>query len=205
MENDLSLSQSFGGLRIANPDDGSPGASSEVPLNSRVVSAALTPLRTTEHTAPQTEPAPITKEARSTTDPQSQSQSRRHSFFNILRRGESAADPPAPSRTPPQPHDSRLSNPRSDSSGSESYKHQNNDPSARAAATKAYRQSMPLSMPLNHQAQQQAQFPPYQTHAVQWWSIISTPGIVSACIGSVLSSTSPKYDAFPRTLIQTTK
>jgi 3-phosphoinositide dependent protein kinase-1 len=135
MENDLSLSQSFGGLRIANPDE------------SRTLNASTPTL------------SPTSRDIRTTPDPQSQS--RRHSIFNILRRGESPADPP--SRTPPPPsNDSRPLTTRTNSTSSESTKLQT-DSSVRTAAAKAYRQSMPL----HHQAQQQAQFPPYQSSASQ--------------------------------------
>lgn len=135
MENDLSLSQSFGGLRIANPDES----------------------RTLDSSSPT--PSPTLRDLRTTPDPQTQS--RRHSIFNILRHRDSPAEPP--SRTPPPPsHDSRTPIVRTDSNTSESTKLQN-DNSNRAAAAKAYRQSMPL----HHQAQQQAQFPPYQANVLQ--------------------------------------
>lgn len=158
MENDLSLSQSFGGLRIANPDDASPGS----PIEASPRSIGLEPQipSTSRPTDLSTSsPPPISREARTSTDPQPQS--RRHSIFNILRRGEIAAGPP--SRTPPPTTIDRGSpNNRLDSSSSESLKLQN-DQLARAVADKAYRQSMPL----NHQAQQQAQFPSYQSNAMQ--------------------------------------
>ncbi len=190
MENDLSLSQSFGGLRIANPDNASPSTSAAVvPLNPRVASAASSSGQSSEPAGPDTAPTSIAREAPSIADPQAQS--RRHSFFNILRRGDSAADPPAPTRTPPQPKDSKLSNPRSDSSGSESYKHQNNDTLTRAAITKAYRQSMPLNMPLNHQAQQQAQFPPYQAHQTQNGSRPYPPPGASLPVSGVYAAQAP--------------
>ena len=158
----MSLSQSFGGLRIANPDDddNSPETSSrEVPTNPNIVSgtSTLTPYRTTDLSAPL--PSPITREARSPTDPQSQT--RRHSIFNLLRRGETPADL-SPSQEPSQSFDQKPSNSRTDSNTSESPRVPN-DPLARAATAKAYRQSMPP----NHQEQQQALFPLYQTNAMQ--------------------------------------
>ena len=158
MDHDLSLSQSFGGLRIANPDNASPGDSREVPTNTKKESAELYPTGTTDLTT--LTPAPISRESRVSTDPQPQT--RRHSIFNLLRRGEPSGDIPPPTRTPPPNPDSRPPRPRSGSSSSESFKSPK-DPLARAAASKAYRQSMPL----NHQAQQQAQFPPYQSNAMQ--------------------------------------
>ncbi|KAH8684719.1 kinase-like domain-containing protein [Tricladium varicosporioides] len=157
MNNDLSLSQSLGGLRIANPDNASPGSPQDVPIATGVeLSTASSPSRPAEIDVPPS-PQPISKEVRSSTDPQSQS--RRHSIFNILRRGE-ANDSTSSPRTPPQAPDPKYH--RSDSSSSESFKGPN-DPLARAAASKSYRQSMPL----NHQAQQQAQYPPYQSNAMQ--------------------------------------
>ena len=157
MDNDLSLSQSFGGLRIANPDASSP---SPTPSPQIDASPSLAPFRTADVTDA---PPPVSRDARASTDPQPQSQSRRHSIFNILRRGEASPDS-TPARTPPQYLEAKSAppNPRHDSNSSESYK-AHTDPLARAAASKAYRQSMPL----NHQAQQQAQFPPYQSNAMQ--------------------------------------
>ncbi|CAG8956807.1 hypothetical protein HYFRA_00011196 [Hymenoscyphus fraxineus] len=191
MDHDLSLSQSHGGLRIANPDDASPGESQEVPVDARIVAAAAAAAAApTNYPDPNTitanyphsvssvedvqdpievppspspsPPPPISKESRAFSDPQSQSQSqsqsRRHSIFNILRRVDSptdlAASASAPSpRTPSQPSD-----PKFDAvTPPQSYRAPN-DPLARSAAAKAYRQSMPL----NHQAQQQSQYPPYQ-------------------------------------------
>ncbi|KAL2069735.1 hypothetical protein VTL71DRAFT_14414 [Oculimacula yallundae] len=146
-QNDLSL----GPLRLTNPDDASPGIARDVPLNSYLV-----PSHTPDETPVQISNS---REARSTPDPQSQT--RRHSIFNLLRRGEQEDNSHAPQKSS-QSSDSKPANTRSESSGSESFKSQN-DPLARAAAAKAYRQSMPL----NHQAQQQAQFPPYQAGAMQ--------------------------------------
>ncbi|RDL37219.1 putative 3-phosphoinositide-dependent protein kinase 1 [Venustampulla echinocandica] len=172
MNHDLSLSQSLGGLRIANPDDTSTSTStasahdfstdaragySTVPYT-RAGDTQLQ-LQPQEQPQPPSSPVHISRESRASTEPQSQS--RRHSIFNILRRGEPAADLPPSSRTPPQNSDHKNQQ-RSDSNSSGSLKAQA-DAGARAAAVKAYRQSMPL----NHQAQQQAQFPPYQSNAMQ--------------------------------------
>src|SRR5882757_8965613 len=98
MDNDLSLSQSFGGLRIANPDASSPGIEN-VPTNPTLdASSVLAPSRTADVTDA---PPPLgSRDARSSTDPQPQS--RRHSIFNILRRGEPSPESPPSSRTPPQ-------------------------------------------------------------------------------------------------------
>jgi 3-phosphoinositide dependent protein kinase-1 len=187
MNNDLSLSQSLGGLRIANPDDASsPGTSQPVPINSRIeqasASAALAPSRTADDVSnAQPEPSPISREARSITDPQSQS--RRHSIFNLLRRGEDSAPP---SRNPPQPP---PPNPRSDSSSSDLNKVQS-DPLARTAAARAYRQSI-QTIPLNHQEQQQALFPPYQSNAMQNGSRPYPPAGASRPVSGVYAAQPP--------------
>ncbi|RFU34560.1 hypothetical protein B7463_g1814, partial [Scytalidium lignicola] len=158
MEGDLSLSQSFGGLRIANPDESSP----VVPREER----PTPPPSRTDSTSPSSSPA--SGDARASPDSSSQ-QSRRHSIFNILRRDSpnslaQAAAAAFPAPPPPPLTDASEPQPlstRTHSSGTESPKVQN-DAVARAAAAKAFRQSMPL----NHQAQQQAQFPPYQSNAM---------------------------------------
>ncbi|KAK2628020.1 hypothetical protein QTJ16_002666 [Diplocarpon rosae] len=152
MNNECSLPQSL----TTSPDDASPGISQEVPLNSRLESGLLEPSRATDITPT---PAPLSKEVRSTTE--SVSQSRRHSIFNILRRGDSSGENPL-LRSTSQTFEPKLGNNRSDSSSSGSSKAPN-DSLARASAAKSYRQGMPL----NHQAQQQAQFPPYQSGAMQ--------------------------------------
>ncbi|KAG4418545.1 hypothetical protein IFR04_008348 [Cadophora malorum] len=151
-QHDLSL----GPLRLTNPDDTSPGTSREVPFNSHIDPSYLEPSRITDEIPAQTSNL---REARSTPDPQSQT--RRHSIFNLLRRGDTD-ESGASSRKASQSSESKPGNNRSESGGSEISK-SHNDPLARAAASKAYRQSMPL----NHQAQQQAQFPPYQAGAMQ--------------------------------------
>ena len=199
MDNDLSLSQSLGGLYIANPDTTSPGISQDVPTNPRIDASSI-PARTADVTdAP---PPPVSRDSRASTDPQPQS--RRHSIFNILRRGEPSPDTTPSSRAPPQYLEGKPAspNPRTDSSSSESYQAQS-DPLARAVASKAYRQSMPL----NHQAQQQAQFPPYQSNAMQNGNRGYPPcRLISTCFRSLLSSSSTKCSALPRTrLIQTKK
>ncbi|KAF7862024.1 hypothetical protein EAF04_007904 [Stromatinia cepivora] len=163
MENDLSLSQSFGGLRIANPDDASSGTSTLEASNDR----------NDEHTNYEstfvpTQAADLTpsesRDARKT--PDSQTQSKRHSLFNILRRG-SPSDPSSnstPSPELPQTSDPKRSNSRSASSSGESIKVQaQQEPLPRPVGAKAYRQSMPM----NHQSQQQQAFPPYQPHPMQ--------------------------------------
>ena len=191
MENDLSLSQSFGGLRIANPDDdeNTPGiASEEAPTNPNVKNTStLAPYRTTDLPSPPSL-SPITREARSSTDPQSQS--RRHSIFNLLRRGEPSADPSPSSQQPTQTSDSRTSNYRAESNGGELTKAPN-DSLARAAAAKAYRQSMPL----NHQGQQQALFPPYQTNPMQNGTRNFPPGIARPISG--VYAAQPPPNAIP--------
>ena len=184
MEDDLSLSQSFGGLRIANPDDASPTTSREVPTDSKSDSSALSRIPTADLTAPSTTPSPISTEARTPTDPQSQS--RRHSIFNLLRRGEPSGDSSSSSRSPPQYSEPKPSNSRSESNNGESYK-VSNDPLARAAAAKTYRQSMPL----NHQAQQQAQYLSYQTNAMQNGSRGLPPTGSSRPVSGVYSAQPP--------------
>ncbi|KAB8294177.1 hypothetical protein EYC80_009616 [Monilinia laxa] len=154
MENDLSLSQSLGGLRIANPDDASEASNEHNNEHTNHESAFVS-----------TQPADLTssesKDARKT--PDSQTQSKRHSIFNILRRG-SPSDPSSnstPSPEIPQTSDLKRTNSHSASSSAESIKVQaQQDPLPRAVAAKAYRQSMPI----NHQSQQQQAFPPYQPH-----------------------------------------
>ncbi|KAG9239117.1 kinase-like domain-containing protein [Amylocarpus encephaloides] len=180
MNHDLSLSQSFGGLRIANPDDASPDTSLFQERHRVPVDWPAYTQNPDKALPPTPSPPPISRDARSSTDPQwlqsqpqsqshSQSQSqpapynpsRRHSLFNLLRRGDSAeAGPPSRTTPPPQTFDPKTH--RSDSNSSGSPKPANN-PSSRAAAAKAYRSQMPL----NHQAQQQAQYPPYQSNAMQ--------------------------------------
>lgn len=151
MEGDLSLSQSLGGLRIANPDETSPVVSRE--------GRPTPPPSRTDSISPSLSPAsgPVLASSDS-----SSQQSRRHSIFNILRRDSAnslaaaaaAAPPPPASPQPPRySPDQRASPSRAESP-------KVNDAAARAAAAKAFRQSMPL----NHQAQQQAQFPPYQSN-----------------------------------------
>ncbi|KAH8816304.1 kinase-like domain-containing protein [Xylogone sp. PMI_703] len=151
MEADLSLSQSFGGLRIANPDESSPVVSQDeqpTPPPSGIDSAS-----------PSTSPASGNVRA----SPESSSQqSRRHSIFNAFRRDSpNSLAFTAPPQPPTDPFEQQPSSTRTHLSGPESPKLQN-DATARAAANKAFRQSMPL----NHQAQQQAQFPPYQSNAM---------------------------------------
>ncbi|KAA8565908.1 hypothetical protein EYC84_009719 [Monilinia fructicola] len=142
MENDLSLSQSLGGLRIANPDDASEASNEH---NNEHANH--------ESTFASTQAIPKT-------------QSKRHSIFNILRRG-SPSDPSSnstPSPEIPQMSDLKRTNSHSASSSGESIKVQaQQDPLPRAVAAKAYRQSMPI----NHQSQQQQAFPPYQPHPMQ--------------------------------------
>ncbi|CZS97397.1 probable 3-phosphoinositide-dependent protein kinase 1 [Rhynchosporium agropyri] len=145
-QNDLSL----GPLRLTNPDEASPGISRDVPLNSY-----LEPSQASDETPVQISNS---RDARSSPDPQTQN--RRHSIFNLLRRGESEGT--SPPRNASRGSEPKAANTRSESSGSESFV-SHKDPLARSAAAKAYRQSMPS----NHQAQQQAQFPPYQAGAMQ--------------------------------------
>ncbi|CAD6449211.1 0ba21197-d372-48b4-b6f1-d246275bded5 [Sclerotinia trifoliorum] len=163
MENDLSLSQSFGGLRIANPDDASSGTSTVEASNDRNDEhtndePAFVPAQAADLTPSET------RDARKT--PDSQTQSKRHSLFNILRRG-SPSDPSSnstPSPELPQTSDPKRPNSRSASSSGESIKVQaQQEPLPRPVGAKAYRQSMPM----NHQSQQQQAFPPYQPHPMQ--------------------------------------
>lgn len=157
MDGDLSLSQSFGGLRIANPDyaDSLPGSPQEAPTNSKLDVTPAPPTWTDSASSP---PSPTTpREVRTPTDPQAQS--RRHSFFNILRRGEPSSDPEPSLQAPPHSAESQQLTATA-SSSSESNQTSLNDPAGRAVAAKAYRQSMPL----NHQAQQEVLFPAYQSN-----------------------------------------
>ncbi|TAQ89289.1 hypothetical protein B7494_g2362 [Chlorociboria aeruginascens] len=182
MENDLSLSQSFGGLRIANPDDSSsPGTSGEVPTNSALNYPLPPPPPISRDSTPS--PAPVAKEARTTPDPQAHS--RRLSIFNILRRGESGSKEHL--RTPPSNPNSRTPNP----TPPQSEPPKPPDAIARAAAAKAHRQSMPL----NHQEQQQALFPQYQSGAMQNGGRIPPAGAVRPVSG--VYAAQPPPNALP--------
>jgi 3-phosphoinositide dependent protein kinase-1 len=141
MDGDLSLSQSFGGLRIANPDNASS-------------STTITPTNSNQSVDTRTSQLQPTAD-----DGASEPQSKRHSIFNLLRRVESPGERSTPS-PPPQalepkpvtrrtPSNADLRPPHSDSLG--------------ASAAKAYRQSMPL----NHHEQQQVLLPPYQSNLMQ--------------------------------------
>ncbi|RDW72065.1 putative 3-phosphoinositide-dependent protein kinase 1 [Coleophoma crateriformis] len=151
MEGDLSLSQSFGGLRIANPDDDDSVRSDREdqpnPYSSAVGIPSVISPASTEFASPDAS-SPPARTLRTPSD--SQSQSRRHSIFNLLRRGDSSSESSNP--TSPPSSDLKPSITRSQTNNSETS--QPIDPAAKAAAAKAYRQSMPM----NHQAQQQALF-----------------------------------------------
>ncbi|KAL3421044.1 hypothetical protein PVAG01_07489 [Phlyctema vagabunda] len=190
MEGDLSLSQSFGGLRIANPDnDASPGTDPEIPLNANVDPNPLPspPIRTGS-----TSPNPSSISRGSPASAESQTHTKRHSIFNLLRRRESAETPgPTSSQlsqaSPTEEHrplSTRSQSNRTDSSNP-------NDPAARAAAPKPYRQSMPL----NHQAQQQAQFPPYQSNAMNNGRGYNPPGTARPVSG--MYAPQPPPNALP--------
>ncbi|KAI9056087.1 hypothetical protein LZ554_001016 [Drepanopeziza brunnea f. sp. 'monogermtubi'] len=157
--------QSPGGLRIANPDDASPGTSPDVPTSSSL------------------SPTPALLEPSRTTD---EFQSRRRSLFNIFRRGDSSGDTSPPSRRPAQILEPQASIPRPESSSNESFKLRK-DSLARAAAVKAYRQSMPLS----HQAQQQAQFHTYQPSVMQSGSRNYPPAGSMRPVSGIYSSHPP--------------
>ncbi|KIN01469.1 hypothetical protein OIDMADRAFT_123551 [Oidiodendron maius Zn] len=166
MDGDLSLSQSFGGLRIANPDDASPPTSrgpqgqEPTPFQNEWSPVSPGPAPADDLASPP--PAPMSRDSRTPTDPQPQTQSRRLSIFNILRRGEPSADvSPASYLAPSQTSDLKLSNTNSNTGSTDSSRTQN-DPLAWAAATKAFR-----SIPSTQQGQQQAIFPPYQSNPMQ--------------------------------------
>ncbi|KAG9243487.1 kinase-like domain-containing protein [Calycina marina] len=149
MDNDLSLSQSLGGLRIANPDHQS-------------TSTPLPHAQGDLHVLINESSPPISREVRSATDPQSQLQSRRHSIFNILRRGESATETTSATYSPPLAPERNHSETQLDTDGSGSFRSQNQShKQSRAQTQNNYRQSMPL----NHQLQQQAQFPSYRSNS----------------------------------------
>lgn len=169
MEGDLSLSQSFGGLRIANPDDASP-SSSLLPAESSSISRSPT-----SSSPPQA-------------DSLSETQSRRHSIFNILRRGESGDK----QRTPSPPAQSIEVNSSTTQSTSEGEQPSSPNNALRiATAPNTYRQLMPLS----HQAQQEALFPPYQSNPLQ--SGNTGPSIVAPRPMSGVYSTQPPPNAMP--------
>lgn len=146
----MSLSQSFGGLRIANPDRGSPDSST---VNSETPPPPVTRRQTGDATA-EGYPEP---------QQQQQQQQRRLSVFNILRRGETAIGPNPPSHPDEsvKPRPPRKHSPQHTDSSTTSQ-----DP-ARLAAAQAYRQAQAQSMPYNHQAQQDALFPPFQSNNMQ--------------------------------------
>jgi len=165
MEGDLSLSKSFGGLRIANPDHSNlttpqpqPQAQAQAGVSSTPRTEGLEPQSDSDNLSPQT-----SREVRSSTDPQTQS--RRLSIFNLLRRGDTSSSTESTAvQQPPLAPERNLSRTHLDSNGSDSLSSQNQSQARAAAAPpKNYRQSMPL----NHQAQQQAQFPPYQSNSMQ--------------------------------------
>jgi 3-phosphoinositide dependent protein kinase-1 len=143
MDGDLSLSQSFGGLRIANPDNGSPDSST--------VTSETPPPVTRRGTTP-------TAGAEGSPD----SQQRRRSVFNILRRQEPTGESTSPKQSS-QPFESK---PRKRSPNNTDTSPLQQDAVSRAASQQAYRQQT-SSMPLSHQAQQDAMFPPYATNAPQ--------------------------------------
>ncbi|KAH8601369.1 kinase-like domain-containing protein [Bisporella sp. PMI_857] len=176
MESDLSLSKSFGGLRIANPDT-SPQSETPDSTIPRIGSSPSPP-------QPEHSPSQISRDNRSSTDPPS---TRRHSIFNILRRNEGSAESP-PAQSPPTTsgHQLKVSTSHPDSSGSE-YNKTQEDYHARAAAAKTYRQSMPP----NHQAQQQAQFPPYQSGSIRNSNREYNSAMASRPISGVYSAQPP--------------
>lgn len=190
MENDLSLSQSLGGLRIANPDDASSGTSTIEASNDRNhehtnYESTFVPTQAAELTPSES------KDARKT--PDSQTQSKRHSIFNILRRG-SPSDPtsnstPSPEHLPPlPPPEPKITNPSSASNSGESIKVQaQQEPLPRPVAAKPYRQSMPM----NHQSQQQQAFPPYQPHPMQNGNRAYPPAGASRPISGVYAPQPP--------------
>jgi len=183
MEGDLSLSKSFGGLRIANPDHSNlttpqPPAAGVVNTTPRTEGPEPQP-DNTDNLAPQN-----SREVRPSTDPQTQS--RRHSIFNILRRGETSSPEPTPSQQPPFAPEQNHSRTRLDSNGSDPFNSQNQT-QIRAVAPKNYRQSMPV----NHQAQQQAQFPPYQSNSMQKANRSYNQGMASRPISGLYSAQPP--------------
>lgn len=150
MDGDLSLSQSFGGLRIANPDDTS-YCTTIAPTNS----PASTGIRTSQLPPTADEAAP-------------EQQSRRHSIFNLLRRVESPGERPSPS-PPPQASEPKPVTGRSPSNAELRPSHSE---SVATSAAKGYRQLMPL----NHHEQQRELYPPYQPHPMQNGSRSYPPG-----------------------------
>lgn len=139
MDDDLSLSQSFGGLRIANPDHGSPEPStviSDLPKTQSVLPVV----------APDTD-----------TTSENETQNHRRSFFNILQ--------PANRSSPTSPlQPSELQGPLNSCTTNIKPLVSPLEVSAPATAHNTYRRSMPL----NHQAQQDAIFPPYQQSSMQY-------------------------------------
>lgn len=145
MDGDLSLSQSFGGLRIVNPDNNGSDLSP--------VSSNTPPLTRTRTSPGPTNPNP--------TDVPSDAQPRRLSIFNILRRVDSSGENKSQSPLPPKPSELKqldmLSPPKVETPPPQQESH------SRSTAANPYRQSMPLQ----HQAQQDVVFPPYQTNQMQ--------------------------------------
>lgn len=144
MSGEYSLSQSFGGLRVTN---GTPSPSP----SSSIQQTTSSPLLQTKASPRSTSSSPLPSPT-----PDERAPSKRLSIFNILRRGASESERPS-TATSPQPT-STYDRPIPKHSASTS-----SDPFARAAAFKAYDQSMPISQP----AQQDAFFPSYNTSQMQ--------------------------------------
>jgi 3-phosphoinositide dependent protein kinase-1 len=185
MENDLSLSQSLGGLRIANPDDASSGTSTlEASIDRNHHDSTIVATQSADLTRSES------SDARKT--PDSQTQSKRHSIFNILRRGSPSDPSSTSSNDPTQTADPRRPASRSASSSGESTKAQ--ETLARAATTKSFRQSMPL----NHQAQQQQSFPPYQPNPMQNGNRAYPPAGAARPVSGVYAAQPPPNAMPPR-------
>lgn len=150
MNNDLSLSQSFGGLRIANPDGDEPGASRDVPMDPAMEDSSTS---ATSNVHGNTSPGPIST---AQVPIETQTHSRRLSIFNLLRRTDASEDSSPSGRSPPVGSESpqESNSPMSNDAGVRS-----TDEPSKSSAPKAFR----TSIPPNHQAQQQAQFQPYST------------------------------------------
>ncbi|KAI4216354.1 MAG: hypothetical protein LQ351_001364 [Letrouitia transgressa] len=139
MDGDLSLSQSLGGLRIANPDNGSPASLKEDPMNN--LAASLSPVSSPTH-------SPFTNGGE-TLSPQSLPQVP----SNDLLRSSSPLD------FDPASFSSNDLNSASPPPTAEKA----SQPLAKDLSSYAQRQANRQSIPLTYQDQQQAQFPQYPT------------------------------------------
>ncbi|KAL8906917.1 MAG: hypothetical protein Q9207_001725 [Kuettlingeria erythrocarpa] len=139
MNGDLSLSQSLGGLRIANPDDASPSSVKDDPISlSHSLSPSAPAHRASTPTDQQSNPLSLPP-----TSPNGFNRSPSPLGFDPQAFSTDSVVPDKPPNpTPPEPQPS---------------------PAAKERSSYAQRQANRQSIPLTYQDQQQAQFPQYPT------------------------------------------